>query len=321
MPSTFSGGATKLVPGVVRLVAHGAIELGRMRDRFVDREPEVRRMQHEIVAPDVDRLRGELLHRFVGPLRRVLDELRVAHMLVAEAARRDVDRLARGEVAVADRRHGHRRLRAIDGLHGELPSVDANVFSSRRKNMLELTKRAPFTASAASFAASSMPTLSSIATLNGSISIGLFHVPFATAGAGASTTGRTSAERFAFACATACLATRETSSRVRSRLAAKPHAPFDERANAESIRLVVGDTGDALLARRDVLIAIANEANVGVVSARALRGVEREHRELFDVGLGGDDRRIWRFERRDERVGRAKAGGNAGGETCHRRCR
>ena len=90
--------------GVVRLVAHRAIELRRMRDRLVDREPEVRRMQHEIVAADVDRLRRELLHRFFGPLRRVLDEVRVAHVLVAESARRDVDRLARLEVAVARRR-------------------------------------------------------------------------------------------------------------------------------------------------------------------------------------------------------------------------
>ena len=41
-----------------------AIELGRMPDRLVNREPEMRRMQHEIVAPDIDRLRRELLHRF-----------------------------------------------------------------------------------------------------------------------------------------------------------------------------------------------------------------------------------------------------------------
>jgi hypothetical protein len=77
------------------------------------------------------------------------------------------------------------------------PSVEANVFSSRRKNMLELTKRAPFTASAALFAARRRLTLSSIGTSNGSIAIGLFQVPFAMAGVGASTTGRTSADRFA----------------------------------------------------------------------------------------------------------------------------
>ena len=61
--------------GVVRLVAHRAIQLGGMADRLVDREPEVRRVQHEIVAADVDRLRLELLRRFLAPLPRVADEI------------------------------------------------------------------------------------------------------------------------------------------------------------------------------------------------------------------------------------------------------
>ena len=80
-----------------------------MRDRFVNREPEVRRVQHEVVASDVDRLGRQLLHRLARPFRRVLDELRVAHVLVAEAARRDLVRLARGEITVAYRRDRHRR--------------------------------------------------------------------------------------------------------------------------------------------------------------------------------------------------------------------
>jgi hypothetical protein len=105
------------------------------------------------------------------------------------------------------------------------PSVDANVFSSRRKNMLELTKRAP-PLSAAALAASRRPTLSSIAMLKGSTSIGVRHVPSGVGVTGASTTGRTSVALFAFACAAACRATRATSSREMSRLAANPQAPF-----------------------------------------------------------------------------------------------
>jgi hypothetical protein len=104
-------------------------------------------------------------------------------------------------------------------------SLDANVFSSRRKNMLELTKRAPLTLSAAAFAASSSATFSSTGTSNGSTLIGLRQVPPGVRSFGASTTGRTSDGRLARACATASRATRTTSSGVTSRLAAKPHAP------------------------------------------------------------------------------------------------
>ena len=68
--------------------------------------------------------------------------------------------------------------------------MEAKVLSSRRKNMLELTKRAP-ALSAAALAARSTPTFSSTGTLNGSISMSLFQVPFGVAVTGASTTGRT----------------------------------------------------------------------------------------------------------------------------------
>ena len=43
--------------------------------------------------------------------------------------------------------------------------------------MLDVTLRIPFTASADSLAANSSATLSVIATVNGSVSIGLFHSP------------------------------------------------------------------------------------------------------------------------------------------------
>ena len=105
-----------------------------------------------------------------------------------------------------------------------VPSVDANVFSSRRKLMNELTKRAPAFI-AASFAASSSATLSATGTVNGSTLMGLFHSPPGVGVTGASVTGFTSAARFALACAAACFAAFVTPSAVSSRVAANPHAP------------------------------------------------------------------------------------------------
>jgi hypothetical protein len=56
-------------------------------------------VQDEIVAPDLDRLRGQLLHRFLRPARRVLHEVGVEHVLVAEPHRLHVGGLPRLEVA------------------------------------------------------------------------------------------------------------------------------------------------------------------------------------------------------------------------------
>ena len=78
-----------------------------------------------------------------------------------------------------------------------VPSLVASVFSSRRKNIPEFTNFAPATLSAAAFASSSSATFSSIGTSNGSISAGPRQVPFAVGVTGASTTGRSSAARFA----------------------------------------------------------------------------------------------------------------------------
>ncbi len=59
-----------------------------MGNGFVDREPEMRRMQNEIVPSDVHRLGGQLLHRLFRPARRVR-RTRFRYVLVAAAARRD----------------------------------------------------------------------------------------------------------------------------------------------------------------------------------------------------------------------------------------
>ena len=156
-------------------------------------------------------------------------------------------------------------------------------------------------------AASSSATLSSIATLNGSISIGLFHVPFDDR---RRREHDGTHERRAIGLRLRDGLLRDARDFVLRQVAARGEAPraVDERANAEAVRLVVGDAGDALFARRDVLTAIANEANVGVVGPGALRGIEGDHRELFDVGFGSDERRI-RRRRSDESVGREATGG------------
>jgi hypothetical protein len=86
-----------------------------MRDRLVNRETKVCRIEHEVVPPDIDRLGRELLHGFFRPARRVLDELGVDHVFVATPHRRDVGRLARLEVREVGR---HRRSPSSSATHG-----------------------------------------------------------------------------------------------------------------------------------------------------------------------------------------------------------
>ena len=92
--------------------------------------------------------------------------------------------------------------------------------------MDELAKRAPRTRSASALARSNSSAFCSTGMVKGSMRAGLAHRPSGTGAAGASTTGRCMSRRLARACATARAATRVISGRDRSRLAAKPHAPF-----------------------------------------------------------------------------------------------
>src|SRR5262249_42865968 len=48
-------------PGEIRLPAERAIEFGRMAGRFVDRQPQIGRVEHEIVSARGDRFGGKLL--------------------------------------------------------------------------------------------------------------------------------------------------------------------------------------------------------------------------------------------------------------------
>src|SRR5450759_1063749 len=105
------------------------------------------------------------------------------------------------------------------------PSLVISVFSSRRKNMLEVTLRTCLTFAASALAARSRATLSTIGIGNGSVWIGLFHSPTWLPGVGASTTGWSWLARFALACVIADFVIDATASLVSWLVAAKPHAP------------------------------------------------------------------------------------------------
>ena len=55
-------------PGVGRLVADGPVELGGVPDGLVDGEPQVRRVDDEVVGPGLDRGRLQLLGQQLGQL-------------------------------------------------------------------------------------------------------------------------------------------------------------------------------------------------------------------------------------------------------------
>ena len=117
--------------------------------------------------------------------------------------------------------------------------------------------------------------------------------------------------RVAFATATAFFAAPATPSFVSVRVARESPRSVDERANAAAHRVGVGDVDDLLLAGLNEVLAVASDANVGVVGAGHLRGVERVHHELARRGV--HDRRCGRgrerlLERRRHRVRFAQRG-------------
>src|SRR6476646_2914576 len=64
----------------------------------------------------------------------------------------------------------------------------------------------------------------------------------------------------------------------------KSPCSVNERANADPIRLGVGDAGDLMLARVQRLTAIVADARVGVLSAGSFRGVQ-----CFECEIVGED--------------------------------
>ena len=153
--------------------------------------------------------------------------------------------------------------------------------------MPEFTNRAPFTLSAASFAASSSATLSSIGTSNGSI----FDRAASTCRSRRRRHGREHDgphERGAIRLRLRDGLTRDARHLIRREIAARGEAPraVHEHAHAEAEGLGVGQRLHAMLARLDGLIAILADAHVRVFGAGGLRGIERAHRELLECRIG-----------------------------------
>src|ERR1035437_10187337 len=70
-----------------------------MTDRFVNREPAVRGIEHQIVPPDLHRLRREFLRGFLGPLAGVAGYVALEDIFPAASHRRGLDALPGLEVA------------------------------------------------------------------------------------------------------------------------------------------------------------------------------------------------------------------------------
>ncbi len=279
--------------GVVRLVSHRAVELGGMRDRFVDREPEVRRVQHEVVAcPTSTDLAESFCTASSAQLRRVLDELGVAHVLVAESLRRDVVGLARLEIGVLrDGRDRHRRLRAVDRLHGE------RAVARRERLLLAQEEHARGDEARAlhlerGVVGGEQQRRPCLRWRRERIDLDRALPRAVGRGVGREHHRAHEGARLACACAIAPLGELSTSSFVSSRLAAKPHAPFDERANAEAVGLVVRDACTRCSRVEMRWLRFRTNAHVGVLRAGALGGIEAEQRELFDVGASPADDRV-----------------------------
>ena len=233
---------------VVGLVAHRAIELGRVADRFVDREPEVRRIEDQIVAPGFDGLGRQLLGGERRPALGVARHVERLDVLPALPARRQL--LAVGlEIAVADRRAprmtGPTRMNVCVTF---VPSEVTSVFTSRSSWKPELTKRTFFTLSAASLAASSKRDL----LLDRHVDRIAPHRRHPRAG---HRRHRRELDGLALHGARGARHARRLRARPSARppasctlVAANPQQPFDQRADAEAVRLLVADAADLALA-------------------------------------------------------------------------
>ncbi len=162
--------------------------------------------------------------------------------------------------------------------------------------MLEVTLRTPCTF-AASFAASSSATLSTIGTVKGSVSMGVFHAPLVPRRPGASTTGRH--ERGAVGLRLRHRALHEGEHLVLGELAAGGEAPcaVGQHADADAERLGIIECLHAVLAGEDALAAVLGDAHIGVLRAGLLGGVDAEEREILDRGVAGGAGRAGQNER------------------------
>ena len=82
----------------VGLVAEHAVQFRGVADGFVDGQPQVGRVEHEVVLPGLDRLGGELFAHLLGGVGGVSD-----HVVARRVARGGA-----GELALRRRRRGTR---------------------------------------------------------------------------------------------------------------------------------------------------------------------------------------------------------------------
>jgi hypothetical protein len=94
--------------GIVRFPPECAIQLRRVAHRFVDREPEMGRVQHKVIFTRTHGLRPQLLNRILARLFGLLEPIPRVHVLVAHLLRA-AERIAALKIA---------RL-AIDGSHAK----------------------------------------------------------------------------------------------------------------------------------------------------------------------------------------------------------
>ena len=97
--------------GVRRLVAEGAVELGRVSDRLMDGEPQVGRIDHQVVGPSLDARR---LHVFGQQPGQLID-------LTIEIPARADQELPTASNRWGQRAHGEERSGCLVDMHrGEL---------------------------------------------------------------------------------------------------------------------------------------------------------------------------------------------------------
>ncbi len=251
-----------------------------MSDGLVDREPEVARVEDEVVAPHLHRLRRQLLHGDRRPPLGVVRHAEPRDVLPSGPARRELLGVAL-EVAVADRRGREARAHAIERLRRERPvgggqrlllaqELEARVDEAdalhlecrfvgaeeerdlvldRDLERVDLDRRLPLADHR------------------------LHRRELHGAPAGDLRRAR-DARRLA----------RGELHGVARELARGGEAPraIDERPHADAVRLGVAHVGDLPLAREDRLTTVASDAGVGVRGAGVARRLERFHEQLLD---------------------------------------
>ena len=190
-PIIFVGRRDETRAGVVGLFADRAIELRRVADRFVNRQPQVRRLENEVrTVPASTALRCQLLGRQRGPALGIARHVQRLDVLPAGAARRELF-LVDLEITRARRpspRSPGRRESIVCVTF--VPSDVTSVLTSRssaRPGIDEAHVLAP--SGRLRWRASRSATFSSSGTSSGSRLTGVIQVPW-TGATGASSTRR-----------------------------------------------------------------------------------------------------------------------------------